>query len=63
MRLAGDIQLDQWIFVTVFPFHRLFAVNGRACQEGKAAGNVLKDDFSVIWVYTGLHREDPQYDA
>src|SRR5699024_2802186 len=53
--LARDFDLDQRIFLAVFPLDGFFRVDGRAGLEGKVAGEVLEHHFAVFGMNFGFH--------
>src|SRR5262245_41551377 len=59
VRRRGDIQLDQRIFVAVFPLDLLLAGEGRTGQEREIGGHVLENDFAVFGMDAGLHGNAP----
>ena len=58
MRLARHLNLDQRVFVAVFPLDGFLALDGRAGLEDQVAGHVLKNDFAVFGMDIGFHARD-----
>jgi hypothetical protein len=48
VRLARNLQFDQWIFVAVFPFDGILGGYAGFCEEGEIAGEILKHDVAII---------------
>jgi len=48
MRRIGDLQFDQGIFVSVFPFSGFFAGCSRAAQKAVTVTHVLENHITVI---------------
>jgi len=59
MRLARNFDLDQRIFLAIFPLDGFAGLDGRSGLERKIAGQVLKNDFAVIWMNFCLHGVEP----
>jgi hypothetical protein len=58
VRLAGNVDLDQGVFLTIFPFDVLFAVERRTGEELQITGDVLENDFTIVlWVNTWFHKQ------
>lgn len=57
----ADVNLDQWIFVAVFPFDGVFGFNGRSGQERKIGRHVLEDHGTITGMNTFFHGSQPSY--
>lgn len=56
MRLAGDMDLDEWILVTIFPGDGVVGRDRRLRQKRKARLIIAKYDRAVgLWVNTAFH--------
>ena len=56
VRLAGDVDLDEWILVAIFPGDGVVGRNRRLRQKRKARLIVAKYDRAVgLWVNTAFH--------
>lgn len=55
MRLAGNFEFQQWIFVTVFPFDGFARGYGRTCQYCEFRRDILKYDVSILGVNILFH--------
>jgi hypothetical protein len=55
MRGAGNIDLDQRIFLAVFPFDLFLARHGGASQERKIGGDILEHHRVVLGMNVGFH--------
>src|SRR5699024_7972283 len=52
---AADFQLDQRVFVTVFPFDGLIGLDGGARQKSEVATHVLENDRAIFGVNVLFH--------
>ena len=56
VRLAGDMDLDEWILIAIFPGDGVVGRNRRLRQKRKARLIVAKYDRAVgLWVNTAFH--------
>ncbi len=56
MASTGYLELDQGVFLSVFPDDGLITGRRRSRQEGIATGDIFKDDQSIIfWMNVLFH--------
>src|SRR4029079_2841957 len=55
VRSRGDFDLDQGVFLAVFPLDGLFAGQRRAGEEDEVRSDVLENDFVVLGMDVGSH--------
>ena len=55
VRLAGNFQFQQRVFVAVFPLDGFTGRDRGLRQNGEFRGNILEDDVSVFGVYVLFH--------
>jgi len=61
-RSRRNVDFQQRVFLAVFPLNGFLAGQGRAGQEGKIGGDVLKDNVGVLRMDIGFH-EKPTVNA
>jgi hypothetical protein len=62
VRSRRNVDFQQRVFLAVFPLDGFLAGQGRAGQEGKIGGDVLKDYVVVLRMDIGFH-EKPTVNA
>jgi len=55
MRLAGNFQFQQWVFVTIFPFDCFSCGYGGAGQDREFRRNILEYNISIFGVNVLFH--------
>ncbi len=55
VRLARNLQFQQWVFVAVFPLDGIPGGRGRFRQDREIGRNILENDVSVFGMYALFH--------
>ena len=55
MGFAADINIDQRIFITIFPFHSLIGSSCRTGQERVVSTDIAENDWMIIRMDTLFH--------
>lgn len=55
VRVARNVELDERIFVAIFPYDGVLRIGSRTRFESEVRRNVLENHFAIVWVDAFLH--------